>query len=401
MTLQDTVRYYTEETHIMPGLSVSCGDARHFLHAAGGVIDPMGTPLTDRTLFDLASVTKLFTGVVAMRLYEEGKLDLQAPLGRYAPQYRHLLDIPVEQVMSFGVGLTTPERVDAQKTPEAAKAQLWAMTPGKVNGRAYSDMHAMVMRDVIAGAAQEPYENEVQRCILTPLGMRDTFLRVPENRVQDCICCDREHRLEQGKYILRQGQVRGVPHDPKAARLYPECYGQAGMFATQGDMVTFCQGLLSQKLLSNDTIRLMAKNRTGHRREDGTYQQYLGLLCYVKHPVQYSSEIPVYQSDEAIGIAGFTGQGMSVDIATGTFNLFLGNRIMNRLTVLLPEKGKTYADYGLNADGQGSILWEDGERVWSSVNYVHQKDCHFHQAVMDELGLPVWHKAGTAWSSAQ
>ena len=71
---------------------------------------------------------------------------------------------------------------------------------------------------------------------------------------------------------------------------------------------------------------------------------------------------------------------------------------MNRLTVLVPEAGKSLTDYGLQADGRGSIVWDDGTRVVSSVNYVHQKDAHFHQAVADTLGLPVWRRAGTAWS---
>ena len=71
---------------------------------------------------------------------------------------------------------------------------------------------------------------------------------------------------------------------------------------------------------------------------------------------------------------------------------------MNRLTVLVPEAGKSLTDYGLQADGRGSIVWDDGTRVVSSVNYVHQKDAHFHQAVADTLELPAWRRAGTAWS---
>ncbi len=59
---------------------------------------------------------------------------------------------------------------------------------------------------------------------------------------------------------------------------------------------------------------------------------------------------------------------MSIDIGTGVFTLFLGNRVMNRLTVLVPEAGKSLTGYGLQADGRGSIVWDDGTRVVSSVN---------------------------------
>lgn len=115
MTLQDTVRYFTEETEILPCLSVTCGGAGLCVQARGGVINEQGTPVSDRTLFDLASLTKLFTGLLTMRLWEEGKLDLTRPVTDYAPQYRYLSDMPVEKVLGFEIGLTTPERIDTQK----------------------------------------------------------------------------------------------------------------------------------------------------------------------------------------------------------------------------------------------------------------------------------------------
>ena len=76
-----------------------------------------------------------------------------------------------------------------------------------------------------------------------------------------------------------------------------------------------------------------------------------------------------------------------MDPERGLFTVFLGNRVKNRLTVLVPEEGKTPADYGLNPDGSGKFRWSDGEVIPSSVKYVHQKDRHFHSAVMKALGL--------------
>jgi hypothetical protein len=77
-----------------------------------------------------------------------------------------------------------------------------------------------------------------------------------------------------------------------------------------------------------------------------------------------------------------------VDPEHGTFSFFLGNRVKNRLTVLLPVEGKTFADYGLLPDGSGHILWKDGQSIPSSVKYVHQKDAHLHRVIMEVLGLP-------------
>ena len=80
------------------------------------------------------------------------------------------------------------------------------------------------------------------------------------------------------------------------------------------------------------------------------------------------------------------------------FALFLGNRVQNRLTVLVPETGETITDYDLNPDGTGCILWPDGRRIYSSVNYVYQKDVHFHQAVANEMGLRPSTRESTARS---
>ena len=386
MTLKDSICYFTEETHIMPCLSVACGTADQVLTAHGGLADEKeGRPLTEDSLFDLASLTKLFTALLVMRLREEGHLDLSKPVTAYAPQFVHLSGVTVDQVLGFEIALTTAARVDVQASSEAGRALLLDIRPGMVTGRAYSDMHAMVLKYVIEGAAGEDYASLLQRMLLVPLGMRDTCLVVPEGKRSLCVSCDNEHRIERGKFILRSGVMPGTPHDPKARVLYPAPCGHAGLFSTRGDLVKLCQGLLRGDVISRDSLLFMSRNRTGHQRPDGTYQQYLGAQCYVKHPIQRHSEVPPYESDKAISLSGFTGHHISVDVETGVFALFLGSRCQNRLTVLIPEAGKSITDYGLKPDGTGSLVWPNGDRIYSSVDYVYQKDAHFHQAVAEAL----------------
>ena len=102
-------------------------------------------------------------------------------------------------------------------------------------------------------------------------------------------------------------------------------------------------------------------------------------------------------SDRAVGLSGFTGNHVSMDPETGVFALFLGNRVLNRLSVLVPEKGLTRADYGLAEDGSGQVRWTDGEAVYSSVDYVHQKDAQLHAPIASLLHLPAWRRAGSEW----
>ena len=90
----------------------------------------------------------------------------------------------------------------------------------------------------------------------------------------------------------------------------------------------------------------------------------------------------------AFGNAGFTGNHLSVDPEHGRFVLLLGNRVKGRLTMVLPETGKGLTDYGLNEDGSGTVVWDDGTIVPSSVKYVHQKDEHLHKVIAKVLDLP-------------
>jgi CubicO group peptidase (beta-lactamase class C family) len=153
-------------------------------------------------------------------------------------------------------------------------------------------------------------------------------------------------------------------------------------------MIRFCRAILDRKIVGEESLREMAVNRTGRQRPDGTFTQYLGLQCYVRHPVQYWSEIPSYMGREAFGIGGFTGNHVSVDPRRNLFTVFLGNRVRNRLTVLVPEEGKSLTDYGLREDGSGMFRWTDGVVIPSSVKWVHRKDEYLHRAVAETLELP-------------
>ena len=383
--LLEGIRFFTEETGIMSCMAVCCGDRERTFRAWSG--EDAG----ENTVYDLASVTKLFTGICAMKLMEAGSLRADRRIADIVPEFSRLGDTTVEEVMSFGANLQTNGRIDMCPDADSARECLFsAVNTGRPGRRPYSDIPAMVMKYVIEKASGLSMFECVKRMILIPAGMRETWAKVPLERIRDCGDYSGEYRIEKGKRIFRQGPERGVPHDPKAGILQGntgDLCGHAGLFSTLGDMERFCRGILDGKLLSSGSLENMAVNRTGRLLPDGTYSQYLGMMCYVRHPDQYYSEIPEYMGLKAVGIGGFTGNHVSVDPERGVFAVFLGNRVNNRLTVLLPEDGKTYADYGLNEDGTGRITREDGVSVPSSVNYVHQKDRHLHSVIEEILGL--------------
>ncbi len=151
--LSEAVRYFTEVTRSLACMSVVCGTRSTACSALGGIASPEGSPITEDSIFDLASLSKLFTCLTALRLRAAGQLDLDMPVTRYAPQFVRLEGITVGQVLGFEITLRTPERIDAQPDPKAAEAMLFACSPFPNGARMYSDIHAMVMRYILEGAA--------------------------------------------------------------------------------------------------------------------------------------------------------------------------------------------------------------------------------------------------------
>ena len=377
--LGEAIGYFTRQTRIMDGLAVACGQGNRRLRAWDG------RDMGEKTVFDLASVTKIFTGLCLMRLWEKGRLDPRRRVREYCPEFRRLGPVTVEQLMAFQVQLKTPERIDRQASREQALFCLRETeTVGAPGRRAYSDIPAMILKYVIERTAERSLADCVKELVTAPAEMENTWAAVPENRRADCLLYGPEYRIEGEDWICRSDPARGIPHDPKAAILQGDTgdlCGHAGLFSTLEDMERLARALLAGRLLKPEGLAQLAVNRTGRMLPDGSYTQYLGYCCYRRHPDQYYSEIPAHMSDAAFGIGGFTGNHFSVDPGTGRYTVMLGNRVRDRLTVLLPPEGRRREDYGLRADGTGEIRWRDGTVHPSSVNYVHQKDEHLHAVI--------------------
>jgi len=376
-SLEKNIRYFTRESHILASLSVSFGTlGESHTHRDGYARE--GVPVTEHTIYDLASVSKLFLCVALMQLQEAGRLHLSDPVRKYAPQFLYLDGITLHDLMAFQVCLTTPVRIDRCESREEALSALFGCRPSPISGvRVYSDIPAMVLKYAVESAADTDLFSLIRSQILRPLGMEHTYAKVPDLSL--CADYSGERRLENGRFTVRTGPAPGTPHDPKAAALSPfgdDLCGHAGLFSTEGDMIRFCRGLLSGALLSPASLREISVNRTGCVLGDGRIRQHLGYLCYLKHPNQYDSEIPAYMGHSAFGIGGFTGNHLSVDPEKGIFALFLGNRCRSRLTVLLPEAGKSRTDYGLAENGEGIY-----SGVYSSVDWVHRKDALLHDPI--------------------
>lgn len=395
-TLLDNIRTLCDETRMLACLTASYGTAAwcetvrygraQETDAAGR---PCERPLREDTLFDLASLTKLFTGVMVMMLVERGRVSLDETIRGIDPRFVHLGETTLGDTLCFLANLQTQGRIDqAESREEGLKLLFGIRREETAPVRIYSDMNAMVCKYVVEARTGMAFADALRRYIFDPLGLHDTTPSVGIMDAARCVAYNREHQVLRGSYLLREDLVPGRVNDPKAKVLSPageDLCGHAGLFSTAGDMARLCQGLLSGALIRRETLCLMGQNRTGRANADGTHRQYMGYMCFAKHPNQRLSELPSWMPEGAMGLSGFTGNHLAIDPIGGTFLVYLGNRCHNRVSRVVLREGERFEDLGLAADGTGFVHWPDGRAVPCSAEYVRLKDRMLHRPVADRL----------------
>src|SRR6185436_9376058 len=178
----------------IPVLAIGIVKNGKLTYAKGFGISRLGAtkPVTTRTLFHMASVTKTFVATAIMQLVELGKIDLDAPLVRYLPYFKMKDEryriITIRQMLSHTSGIPDvtdyhwdkPEYVDKALErffrSRAVSSMVWA--PGERFG--YSNTAFEILGDVIAKLSGQSFEDYVKQQILAPLGMKDSTLLVRE-----------------------------------------------------------------------------------------------------------------------------------------------------------------------------------------------------------------------------
>ncbi len=182
----------------LPGLAIGVVKNGKLIYAKGFGVMKLGTtaPVTSRSLFHMASVTKTFVATAIMQLVEQGKIDLDAPVTRYLPYFKLADDryrqIKIRQMVSHTSGIPDvtdyhwdkPEYDDGalERFTRSFSSQKLIFNPGEKF--AYSNAAYEMLGDVIAKVSGESFEDYVQHHILTPLGMKDSTLLVREANQQ-------------------------------------------------------------------------------------------------------------------------------------------------------------------------------------------------------------------------
>ena len=389
--LEEGVSHLVDERRIISGIAVSYGDRTRGeafcrgnlreVRLENGAFVPNSAPLKTDSVFDLASVTKLFTCIAVLQLMERGKLRLDRTLGSIDKRFSQIPDVTIEDLLCFRAQLQTAARMDAAASADEAEKLLFDIRlDPPATRKYYTDMGSMVLKYVVETVSDTLFWDFLRENIVVPLGMTRTFAEVPAELLPQTLDCNYERRIVNGAFWLDTACPPGTVHDPKARLLNtarPAPCGHAGVFASLDDMTKLAQGLLQDALLSRKTLLEIGVNRTGGKLPDGTDSQYMGYLCYSKQPDQTFSEVPAYFGNRTIALNGFTGNHFSVDPEKNQFMILLANRIHNRATTVTGRANPL--------DKTETILWDDGHTYIVSQNFVYTKDRYLKNHIGDIL----------------
>ena len=228
-------------SHPLPGLAVGVVKDGRIVYAKGFGKVTLGeeAPVTERSLFHMASVSKTFVAAAILQLVEQGKVDLDAPISTYIPYFRlddeRCGEITVQQMLTHTSGM--PDVRDyGWDSPECDDGALERYVRGLADRKLlfapgsrfrYSNMAYEVLGDVIATVSGMPFKEYVKRNILDVLGMRDsTFL------------------LEETAPDLRTRPHVGFPH-PVPSDIYPYNRAHAPSSTLQSSAADMCRWLIA------------------------------------------------------------------------------------------------------------------------------------------------------------
>ena len=211
----------------------------------------LGTPITSDMLFGIASNTKLFTGVLLLRLAENNILQLDDSLHQYLPSYTNIdSNITIRQLLNHTSGLADvtsvtgyPDSIltDPNRVFTASEMMTWAPPPLFVAGTSwnYCNTNYLLAGMIAESATGQSYGQLLRDSILVPLKLDSTFLDV-----YDSIAYPVAHPWQAG--------INN--HSTPRTSLNSAAWATGAMYSTSGEMVHWYDALMNGQVLNSNSF---------------------------------------------------------------------------------------------------------------------------------------------------
>ncbi|GGT79593.1 serine hydrolase domain-containing protein [Streptomyces lateritius] len=281
-------------------------------------------PMAEDTVFDLASVSKLFTSILAVQQIERGALELEAKVTAYLPEFGGggKQDVTVRQLLTHTSGFRSWIPLYKEPTREGKLRLLWneALTGPPGTRYLYSDLNLISLQLILEEITGRPLDTLLHDEITAPLGMYRTRFNPPLSWKPRIAATEDARRPWSG---LDRGMVWGEVHDENAYSLGGVA-GHAGVFSCAWDLAVLARTLLNggaygrARILSRASVELMFTDFNTAFPGD---EHGLGFELY-QHWYMGAMATP-----RTAGHTGFTGTSLVLDPTTDAFLVVLGNSV--------------------------------------------------------------------------
>lgn len=283
-------------------------------------IVPAQETMTEDTIFDAASLTKVVaTTPAVMLLVERGAVKLDATVQTYIPEFtgEGRESVTVRELLTHTSGLPpdVETRSDWKGWDEGIKkacAQKLQSKPG--TAFKYSDINFVLLGEIVHRVSKTPLEVFVQREVYGPLHMNDSGFLPPKEKLS---------RIAPTE-VVNGKPWRGVVHDP-TARHMGGVAGDAGLFITAPDLAKYARMLLNMgetdgvRIFKPETVKLMTSVQTP---PEVSAKRGLGWDINTSFSGPRGDVFPV----GSYGHTGWTGGSLWIDPYSKTFVILLSNR---------------------------------------------------------------------------
>ncbi len=375
--VEKVIKDFIYKKQMTPGAVISFGTKNyHEILSIGYRDDSKNTinHVDSNTLYDLASVTKIFTSISVLILARKNIIDLNQKVSYYLPDFNGLGNITIYQLLTFNAPIKTDGRIDRAKDKEEAEKIIRTITFDSQNDgkRPYTDMGAMVLKYLVEKVSGVSFYDFVKSNILDISNMCNTYASIPDDKLSMIAPTGYNgFYYKDGNFRINDGVKPGDCYDEKARIMGQKdgnLSGHAGLFSNSYDMSLLCQNLLEKHILTSDELYHMADNETGKK---GLSIQYLGKLCYSKNPSQPDSEVYHPLGGRTIASAGWCGTQLTIDPDNEIFYSLLSNRSYNRMTFIDADKKSLIKTH---EDGKKTIILPNGVEKIDSSRYAWDRD---------------------------
>lgn len=291
-------------------------------------------PMAVDTIFDIASITKIFTATAVLRLATTGRIGLDARLGSIPGLFDAGKDPKLHSALSAAIGSKNlssllshssgihywyPFYARRGESFEAILAEILAAHPPREE-TVYSDLNFMLLGRVIEALTGKSVDVAVGELVLAPLGLSRSSWRAPRGAVA---ATEFGNRIEEGMVAElglsfdgwrdRERPITGEPDDGNCHYFFGDAAGHAGLFSDARDLCRLGRLYLDGGRVDGEAFldpRIVAEASRDHGAGRG-----LGFQLGDNYP------------GGGFGHTGFTGSYLHVNAKSGLVIVLLANRL--------------------------------------------------------------------------